>query len=115
MQKPCAVCGGVKDLIEFPVFRKNVTNMKCWHSKDCRVCRNRDKRLITFLKAAHPPPPSGSPCACCGRVDRLYIDHDHVTGVYRNYICFKCNTGIGMLGDSLVGIERALAYLKRSP
>ena len=113
MQKPCAVCGGVKNLIEFQVFRKNVTNMKMYHSRACRDCANREKKIIAALNAAHPTPPAGTPCACCGRIDKLFIDHNHASGLYRGHICRPCNTGLGMLGDSVEGIERALAYLQR--
>ena len=113
MQKPCAVCGGVKNLIEFQVFRKNVTNMKMYYSRACRDCVNREKKIIAALKADHPTPPAGTPCACCGRIDRLFIDHDHASGLYRGHICRSCNTGIGLIGDSVAGVQRALTYLQR--
>jgi hypothetical protein len=66
----------------------------------------------------------GGACAICGepesRTDhrtgrpcRLAVDHDHATGRVRGLLCRKCNTAVGLLGDSVGGIERALAYLKR--
>lgn len=56
-------------------------------------------------------------CACClstESTNRWHIDHEHSTGRIRGIICGKCNTGIGLLGDSVEGVERALAYLRRS-
>jgi hypothetical protein len=55
-------------------------------------------------------------CGICGHRPeggrKLYIDHDHDTGVIRGLLCQRCNTGIGMLGDDLSMIERAARYLR---
>lgn len=62
----------------------------------------------------------GGKCACCGtdepgpRGKRLHVDHDHTTGKVRGLVCHHCNLGIGHLGDSLEGVERAVAYLRRN-
>lgn len=64
-------------------------------------------------------------CAICGEPESvvrraksgqemLAVDHCHETGKIRGLLCFKCNTGIGALGDSVEGLERALAYLRGS-
>jgi hypothetical protein len=42
------------------------------------------------------------------------LDHDHNTLKYRGWICIKCNTAIGMLGDNIEGIRMAEQYLLRS-
>jgi Autographiviridae endonuclease VII len=57
-------------------------------------------------------------CACCGKPAstgprRLLVDHDHNTGQIRGLLCRRCNTGIGMLGDDVEGVRRALSYLER--
>ena len=56
-------------------------------------------------------------CAVCEKhqiefKDSLSVDHCHETGDVRGLLCFKCNTGIGKLGDNIEGLERALKYLK---
>jgi ferric-dicitrate binding protein FerR (iron transport regulator) len=58
----------------------------------------------------------GGACACCGALDPgrsgdFHVDHDHDTGEVRGLLCNRCNLGIGMLGDSLAGIEKAHRYL----
>jgi hypothetical protein len=52
-------------------------------------------------------------CMICGSFSRLCVDHDHDTNEYRGILCHKCNTGIGMLGDTIEGIEKAYEYLNR--
>ena len=43
------------------------------------------------------------------------MDHDHESGDFRGWLCTSCNTGLGKLGDSIAGLESALAYLKSRP
>lgn len=52
-------------------------------------------------------------CELCGKVGKVHWDHDHETGKFRGWLCVSCNTGLGKLGDSIEGLERALAYLRR--
>lgn len=44
--------------------------------------------------------------------NRLSIDHNHNTGSIRGLLCSNCNTAIGLLGDNLESIQKALDYLK---
>lgn len=58
----------------------------------------------------------GGACAICGIKHNtdgksLYVDHDHGTGRIRGLLCRKCNTGLGLLGDGIEGIERVMKYL----
>jgi hypothetical protein len=69
-------------------------------------------------KVSHLPAPTRPEpelCECCGRSNRraLALDHCHVTGEFRGWLCDACNMGLGKLGDTVEALERALAYLKR--
>lgn len=46
----------------------------------------------------------------CGRSVRD-MDHCHRTGVFRGWLCGRCNRGLGLLGDTHEALERAAAYL----
>lgn len=67
-------------------------------------------RLLTFQKNV---------CGICGNVvsweSRYRLDHDHETGLLRGLLCGKCNSGLGMLGDNLPALLRAINYLKNPP
>jgi hypothetical protein len=55
-------------------------------------------------------------CECCGveLVKNVNCDHDHETGKFRGWLCSKCNLGIGLLGDTLESVLRAVDYLMKS-
>ena len=43
----------------------------------------------------------------------LVRDHDHQTGMGRDWICDSCNTGLGRFKDNIKFFERIIQYLKR--
>lgn len=57
----------------------------------------------------------GGACAICrgdnGGGVRLFIDHDHGTGVVRGLLCHPCNAGLGMFRDSPESLSAAISYL----
>lgn len=54
-------------------------------------------------------------CEICGKPSeegkRLAMDHDHATGKFRGWLCFRCNSGLGMFCDSTDVMEKAIQYL----
>jgi hypothetical protein len=58
-------------------------------------------------------------CAICGRKPRakaLAVDHDHVSGAVRGYLCQRCNHDLlGAAHDSLDILRAAVAYLENPP
>lgn len=51
-------------------------------------------------------------CDICGEVESLTIDHCHVSGAIRGYLCYCCNSGLGLLKDNTDYMESAILYLK---
>ena len=55
-------------------------------------------------------------CQLCGAptAAKFHLDHCHTTGKFRGLLCSKCNNGLGMFGDSLDGLYKAIEYLKEA-
>jgi hypothetical protein len=95
-------------------------------SRKCRACQNAANYRNKITRYGLTPATyeallaaQGGKCACCGVAAnrdgrRMFIDHDHATGMVRGILCNSCNLGIGALGDSVDGVRRALAYLERA-
>ena len=53
-------------------------------------------------------------CAICGTDDSgLVVDHDHESGKVRGLLCNRCNTGLGMFGESQHIFAKACDYVVR--
>lgn len=64
-----------------------------------------------------PTRPCPSACELCGKIQTaksLCLEHCHTTGKFRGWLCNSCNTGIGLLGDTLEHVKRAAEWLERN-
>lgn len=111
-ERPCSQClvgsdtyseGEIVSLVED--FQKWSSEQHLW--KTYQLSHDRVEQIFTE---------QGRCCACCQNTDpgeaAWHIDHDHQTNQIRGILCAKCNTGIGQLGDSLSGLQQAVAYLQ---
>jgi hypothetical protein len=110
MGRACVDCGAVLTLETGYVQRTNAKGMIYLHSV-CRPCHGHRDVVLRRLRKLHPQPPAGTPCECCGRIGRLCLDHDHTTDKFRGWLCYACNTAIGLLGDNTKGVTKVLTYL----
>lgn len=72
--------------------------------------REQHRKYMGLPEATRPAPAT---CECCGKPCKraLSLDHCHETGEFRGWLCRKCNSAIGMLGDNVEGVTLALYYL----
>lgn len=110
----CYRCRG-----EFP--REAIVRVgKGWACKPCKSDLNlRNRYKITREQFDKMWQDQSGGCAICAKpleqvANKCVVDHCHHTGAVRGLLCRMCNTGLGYLGDTAAGLERAVNYLKRS-
>lgn len=136
--KECTTCLTTKNLLDFyrNTRRKDGYDSRC---KECATeykaswvatkpeyikLQRENSRLVTrygitsedYLKLLES---QNFSCAICGNTPeegreastKLSVDHCHESGKVRGLLCQKCNTGIGLLGDTKEGLQKALNYL----
>jgi len=76
----------------------------------CKKCVKKQSKVRVKLHKKAPPKPKV--CECCKQIPiKWVLDHDHSNDSFRGWICDRCNTGIGKLGDNIQGIVNAMNYL----
>jgi hypothetical protein len=86
----------------------------------CRACANEvnsagyfyrqykpTKRQLAELRVAQ-----GDRCAICGEASPQHLDHDHATGTTRQFLCQRCNQGLGLLRDDPIVLRAAAEYVE---
>jgi len=90
-----------------------------WQKKNPERCRLKNL-LWRRKKDGVPEAPYPAPAACenCTRPFKstfdTHLDHCHVTGKFRGWLCNKCNRGFGYFGDTLEGMKQGVRYLERA-
>lgn len=81
--------------------------------------RWRQKHQTKYMRAWRrkklaAPPPYEPPecCEACGRkLVKPNLDHCHLTGLFRGWLCNPCNAALGLAGDTPEGVSRLLDYI----
>lgn len=56
--------------------------------------------------------PRSEVCELCDEKARTVFDHDHATGVFRGWLCDRCNRTLGQVKDSPELLRKLIAYLE---
>lgn len=105
-RKICIYCGQRKNFKSFPKHSMYKDNL----DSRCRSCVKKHSKVRSKLHKKAPDKPSV--CECCKENPiKWVLDHDHSDDSFRGWICDRCNTGIGKLGDNLDGVIKAVNYL----
>ena len=104
--KVCSKCGGTFPLTE---FHKSVS-MRDGRRNECKTCYHLDLSVKYALRRGFADLKPAA-CECCGKVtDKLNIDHDHNSKMFRGFLCTSCNKTIGCMGDNLQSVTEAGAH-----
>jgi hypothetical protein len=95
-------------LYDLPLFHLTAAERR-------RIVRNLRPARTRYFSSPKRPPPQGKGCELCGLpAEPLMKDHDHKTGQFRGWLCRKCNAALGVFGDDIAGLTRAIAYLSKA-
>ena len=101
----CKSCGTKKRL----EWRKKHNEKDITNSLQRKYGITYEDKLALIEKQNHK-------CAICSepilKDNQAHLDHCHKTNRIRGVLCNGCNTGIGLLKDSIVNLESAIKYLK---
>jgi hypothetical protein len=123
--KTCSKCFEEKKLCNFngntsgtDAFDKNGYRLRRPECNECTKNANKSKseaiKKAKELGISYFAPP-GTLCAICNKLPSrsncLVFDHCHVNNIFRGYCCNSCNRSIGVLGDNIDGLLKAINYL----
>jgi hypothetical protein len=104
------ICNSCGNEGAFSIAATTIT--KVYLKRTCKTCCKVAVAQHKILKRTHTV--TSEKCQCCGKSGKLILDHCHLSGAFRGWLCQSCNVGIGKLGDSEEAIRRALDYIVRS-
>lgn len=95
----------------------------------CRKCTTALNDERNALRPYHPYPDEDYCCPICQRsakdipdsyggftrVKKFVLDHNHITGEFRGWLCHKCNINLGGFNDDPANLTRAICYLLDMP
>ncbi len=82
----------------------------------CRTCEARYKKAYS-LGYAPPnfiPSVESERCELCGELGPVVADHSHVSGLFRGWLCTRCNTVLAQYFETPFATA-ALEYLRTAP
>jgi hypothetical protein len=118
--KICRTCRESKQIVE---FIKDLKKAK-WLPADCLECeRQRRRKLYKMQRSANARERNhknginrdDKPMTCeeCGSSDQICLDHCHITGLPRGWLCSKCNTILGFADDNPERLRGLADYIEK--
>ena len=106
----CRHCHKTKPREAFRLYRRATGDREC-RSTSCKECQKHNNRVVNTIRKTAPP--MTDHCQCCKKTNtKLVLDHCYETETFRGWLCSHCNMSIGLLGDNIQGLDKAIAYLK---
>jgi hypothetical protein len=126
-RKKTKICSKCKVVCPLSYFNGNTSGADPFDSKGYRLrrpeCSSCSKKAAAGKNEAAAvarglgmttKAPAGTRCEICNSSENIVFDHDHTTKRFRGWACNPCNRSMGVLGDSVEGLLRALNYLNKT-
>lgn len=117
----CTGCKAFKPVAEFWKHKKGASGL-CGRCKACMAAtskanraamRHRAKTVYGLTLEEYDDLKSRSNfCPICGSAEELHLDHNEQTGKVREFICGKCNRGLGMFNHNPELLMAAARYME---
>ena len=120
-QKVCNICHKLKNNNDFDINQTDAKGRKTSRPscKECRVDIDGAHLLPLEKRRMNSSKPSGIfTCPICektsiiGVTANIVIDHSHISGRARLWICDSCNTGLGRFKDDIILLRKVIKYLE---
>lgn len=127
--KVCSLCGTEKHIHEFGLRsgkKENFAHTRQNRRNECSCCKNKLNKQTRLAKQLAGKCPDNHTCPICNRNEEelkgehngwqnkspFVLDHDHVTGEPREWICQHCNIAYGSNGfnENLNTLNSAIKY-----
>ena len=120
-KKICNICHKLLDTTLFDRNQNGINNRPV-RRPSCKTCRKilDGMNLKPKLRGewlTNKPVNVPFECPICGKrtiagvTSKVVLDHNHLTGEPRAWICDSCNTGIGRFKDDVSLLQRAIKFL----
>ena len=127
----CSVCKRKLPSIYFQHYRTRFkkNGMRLRVNTNCKDCSKKESSIVSKLKRENPAPEYLTSCPQCSKICYEKVedipegvngtngpwqcDHDHQTKEFRGYLCKRCNTGTGLIGDNVEYFQIALENKKQ--
>ena len=113
-QRVCYQCKKTKNILEYGTVNKDNFS-RAYTKKICNNCARKNQKIIRRLRNLYEAMKPDHCMLCQAKSDVLEIDHCHITGQFRGWICKNCNTGLGKFLDDSQFLIKAIEYLHKDP
>lgn len=84
-----------------------------WYNDNIEVQRAVALKNYRARLEKRAPRPRPEACELCDTVGKVVWDHDHDTGVFRGWLCHRCNLLLGTVEKNIPLISKMIKYAVR--
>ena len=121
-KRVCQICKKEKSIFEFSKNQRAISG-RVIRRPSCKDCRKKKVSISQKAKEEYiknnPPPAIGEifNCPICQKdiliqkEGDVNLDHSHIDGSIRGWLCRKCNTALGTFDDNPSILKRAIDWI----